>query len=239
MDNLYNRMNQSTFPLTALAVFLCLIVFTYEAQAVVFGDGDFIPAQWQSQTFLTQTSTAAASTLSLVGNPPDARSLVLYSSTGFLQPVGRSMIVELKTSAVVSPASVGGITQVDYTEDHYCECFGGGVLWGPAVEQGGVYYIVPGHAMPNGISNVWMTESLTGLTAADFDQVDVNSSVWSNPNSHPDFSSGGLPVTFGYVRAKAFVAHTESVLDNWSVTVTEGVVANENQSWGTLKSAYR
>ncbi|MBC8423219.1 hypothetical protein H8E07_03770 [bacterium] len=54
--------------------------------------------------------------------------------------------------------------------------------------------------------------TLTGLTATDFAEVDVNSSTWSNPNSHPDFSAAGLPVTFGYVRAKAFTPHTESVL---------------------------
>ena len=81
--------------------------------------------------------------------------------------------------------------------------------------------------------------TLSGLTAIDFAEVDVASGTWSNPNSHPDFSAAGLPVTFGFVRAKAFVAHTNSVLDNWSVSVNETVVDTEHQSWGTLKSLYR
>ena len=239
MEPRYNRLNLRSCNLIVLAVSLSLILITQPAGAVIFTDSEFVPAQWQSQSFLTQTSTASATTAASGGNPAAHRSINLYSSTGFLQPVGRAMLVELKTSAVVSPAAVGGINLVDYSEDHRCTCLGGGVLWGPALEQGGTYYIVPGNATPNSFTLPWETVTLSGLTAIDFAEVDVASGTWSNPNSHPDFSAAGLPVTFGFVRAKAFVAHTNSVLDNWSVSVNETVVDTEHQSWGTLKSLYR
>jgi len=149
------------------------------------------------------------------------------------------MVVELKTSAVVTPGLLGGITRVDYAEDHYCECLGGSVLWGPALEQGGTYYIVAGHVMPNGMNFVWGTEILMGLTETDFVEADVNSATWSNPNSHPDFSAAGSPVTFGFVRAKVFAGWTESTMDNWTVHVNESVVSNEQKSWGSLKASFR
>jgi len=238
MKHCYFLINRKTPGLAALVISLSLFLFSLPAQAIIFGDGDFVPSQWQSQTFLTQTSTAMVATMASGGNPADFRAVDLYSSGGFLQPMGRSMIVDLNTTAVVSPAAVGGITQVNYAEDHYCQCIGGGVLWGPAVEQGGSYYIVPGNAMPNAVSG-WYNESLTGLTGADFELVDVNSNTWSNPAVHTDFSAAGAPVTFGYVRAKAFIANTESGLDNWGVAVNESAVATESQTWGTLKGLYR
>ncbi len=222
-----------------LVLVTTLMAVAMSAQAVTFNDGDFVPSQWQSQTFLTYTSTATPSTVASGGNPDAYRSLYLFSSLGFLQPTGRSMIVETKTSAVVTPASVGGITQVDYNEDHYCMCLGGSVLWGPAVEQGGVYYIVPGNVMPNGMVVNWYNEGLTGLTASDFERVDVNSVTWTDPSQNPDFSAAGGPVTFGFVRAKAFSPYTNTVLDNWSVGVNESAVAVESKAWGAVKSSYR
>jgi len=225
--------------ISLLMVSAGLLLVAQPAVAIIFTDGDFVPSQWQSHIFLTQTSTAAASTVVGGGVPGDHREIVLYSSTGFLQPTGRSMLVELKTSAVVSPATLGGITNVDYVEDHFCSCFGGGVLWGPALEQGGVYYIVPGNATPNSLLLTWETVSLAGLTELDFEEALVTAPGWTDGSSHPDFSAAGGPITFGYVRAKAFVATTSSVLDNWTVSVNETAVGVETQQWGSLKSLYR
>ncbi len=234
-----NIQHRSLLSATILGIMFFIGFSAVPAHAVIFQDGDFDPSQWQTQLFMTYTSTANNSTLSSGGNPASFRSLYMFSSMGFMQPTGRSMVVELKTSAVVSPATLGGITHVDYAEDHYCECFGGGVLWGPALEQNGTYYIVVGNVMPNGINSVWGNEILMGLTENDFVEVDVNSATWSNPNSHPDFSAAGSPVTFGFVRAKAFTGWTESVMDNWLVHVNESVVSNEQQSWGSLKASFR
>jgi len=234
-----NTRHRSFLVPTVLTILYTIGFSTIPAQAVIFQDGDFDPSQWQTHLFMTQTSTANNSTLSSGGNPANFRSLYMFSSTGILQPTGRSMVVELKTSAVVSPNALGGITQVDYAEDHFCECLGGGVLWGPALEQNGTYYIVAGNAMPNGINVVWNDETLLGLTETDFVEVDVNAATWSNPNSHPDFSAAGSPVTFGFVRAKAFVGWTESGMDNWTVHVNETVVSTEQKTWGSLKTMYR
>ncbi len=229
----------STRLTTTLAILFFIGLSALPAHAVIFEDNDFVPAQWQTQLFMTQTSTANNTTQPNGGNPANFRSLYMYSSMGFMQPTGRSMVVELKTSAVVSPAALGGITQVDYAEDHYCECFGGSVLWGPALEQNGTYYIVAGNTMPNGINVVWGNEILTGLTETDFVEVDVNAATWSNPASHPDFSAAGSSVTFGFVRAKAFTGWTESTMDNWTLHVNETVVSTGQKSWGSLKTSYR
>jgi len=113
------------------------------------------------------------------------------------------------------------------------------MMWGPALEQGGQFYIVPGHVMPNSFSLPWQNEAITALTAADFEEVSVTSTTWSNPASHPDFSASGAPITFGYVRAKASVGHTTSFLDNWTVTVVEPAVPTAARSWGAIKSTFR
>lgn len=218
---------------------LGLLLSAQPAAAIVFSDADFNPADWVAQAFLTETSTAAASTQLSGGNPDDHRKIDLYSSSGFQQPTGKSMLVELKISAVVSPVALGGITVVDYQEDHRCTCVGGGVLWGPALEQGGLYYIVPGNSMPNSFTLPWTVEALTGLTATDFEEVVISSPTLTNAASHPDFSATGLPITFGYVRAKAFLATTSSFLDNWSVSINETAVGAETRPWGVVKALYR
>ena len=157
--------------ITILSILFFFGFSAVSAYAIIFQDGDFNTAQWQTQLFMTQTSTANNTTQPSGGNPANFRSLYMYSSMGILQPTGRSMVVELKPSAVVSPTALGGVTTVDYSEDHYCECFGGGVLWGPAIEQGGTYFLVAGNAMPNGINVAWNNVALTGLTENDFVEV--------------------------------------------------------------------
>ncbi|MCP4292969.1 MAG: hypothetical protein GY780_14180 [bacterium] len=218
---------------------LAMILTLGQAQAVIFQDGDFDPSQWQSHMLWTQSSNAINTTQANGGNPASNRSLYLYSSSGFNQPMGRIMVVELKTSAQVTPAVIGGINQIDYSEDYNCSCIGGSVLWGPALEQGGTLYIVPGHLIPSAISVPWTNEVLTGLTAMDFEEVDVNSATFANSSSHPDFSVAGGPVTFGFVRAKSFIAWTDSRLDNWTLQVNETTVSTDEREWDALKSIYR
>lgn len=215
------------------------IGFSSSAQAIVLGDGVFNPANWSGQTFVTGTSTASATTALSGGVPDEYRNIDNTSSGSPLSGWDRSLFVDLNTTAVANPASLGGINLIDYSEDHRCVCIGGGMMWGPALEQGGQFYIVPGNFMPNSFTLPWQNEGLTALTAVDFEEVAVTSTTLSNPASHPDFSASGAPITFGYVRAKAFIGTTTSFLDNWSVAIDEMPVAAEELNWGALKSLYR
>ncbi|PIV82101.1 hypothetical protein COW53_00740 [bacterium CG17_big_fil_post_rev_8_21_14_2_50_64_8] len=223
----------------ALAVLAGSIGFSSSAQALILGDGVFNPANWSGQAFVTGTSTASATTSLSGGVPDEYRDISNTSSGSPLSGWDRSLFVDLNTTAVANPASLGGINLIDYSEDHRCVCIGGGMMWGPALEQGGQFYIVPGNAMPNSFTLPWQNEALTALTAADFEEVSVTSTTWTNPASHPDFSASGAPITFGYVRAKAFIGATESYLDNWSVAIDELPVDVEELNWGTAKSTFR
>jgi len=221
-----------------LLAILGVIGFSQPAQAVIMSDGVFNPANWSGQVFVTGTSTGYATTDLTGGVPNEHRRISSISSGSFLS-WDRSLFIDLNTTAVVNLATLGGITQIDYSEDHRCACIGGGMLWGPALEQGGQFYIVTGNVMPNSHTLPWQYETLSALTAIDFEEVSVTSSTWSNPASHPDFSAGGAPITFGYVRAKAFISATTSLLDNWSVSVNETPVATEDINWGSAKSIFR
>ncbi len=51
------------------------------------------------------------------------------------------MWVGLNTTAVVNLATLGGINQIDYSEDHRCGCIGGGMLWGIAEDKDGAIWV--------------------------------------------------------------------------------------------------
>jgi hypothetical protein len=226
--------------LVLFASITILVALAPSARASLFTDGDFVSINWTGQQFVTGTSTASATTSATGGQPAAYRSVVNVSSGGPLSGWDRSLYVELNNTAIYDPNASGAITQLDYSEDHFCTCLGGGMLWGPAIEQGGTYYIVTGNVIPNGTASfAWANAQLIGLTASDFEEVQVTGSSWSLATSQPDFSSSGAPITFGYVRAKAFVASTSSGLDNWTVSVNESPVATDHANWSTIKGAYK
>jgi len=229
-------------PAQILALILAmsgLLVCAQPAAAIIFTDGDFVPTQWQGQAVNFGNTSASASTLVGGGAPGGFRLISLNSSWQWLQPQRRVMWVDLKTSATVTPGALGGITNVDYVEDQKCSCFIAGILWGPVVEQNGAYYIVTGNAMPNTMDLTWDTFALAGLTATDFEEIQLTGLSWTNPSSHPDFSAAGAPVTFGYGRGMAYDTTIDSSLDNWTVAVNETAVATTTTQWGTLKGLYR
>jgi hypothetical protein len=66
-------------------------------------------------------------------------------------------------------------------------------------------------------SHDWETKSLTGLTAADFIR------VGGSENEHPDFSSNGGPIQFGFTRNNSRTSTLPPVPPNQDMVVDQGV----------------
>src|SRR5678815_2182300 len=78
--------------------------------------------------------------------------------------------------------------------------------------QGGVYYFGADITFP---STAWQSVQLTGLTAGDFSSVSA---------THPDFSTSGGPMQFGFARSNSNnpgnpTIQTHHGIDNWMFTL--------------------
>ena len=125
-------------------------------------------------------------------------------------------------NAVYDPRTNGAIASVSYCEDvKFFQGFGQGQGTGPALRQGGKVYVAPSGV--TGLPANWTTLSRSGLTAASFFQMN-GPGGFTDGGSHPDFSAGGLPITFGFMRANSSVAdayQTSIGIDNWLIAVKD------------------
>jgi hypothetical protein len=221
-----------------VTLFVCLL-FASSAGAVTFSDGNFAAANWSTTVLVaTGTESGSATTVSSGGNCCAHRAIATDSST-FIT-ARRVMVIDLSTSSTVDPSTLGGISSVDHFEDQKCAsadgCTGAGQGWFPALEQSGVLYVAPGQS--TGVQESWVAASRTGLVATDFEEVLVNSSGLTVATSHPDFSSSGGTLTFGYARANTSSTPRTGRIDNWSVVVHGAPVPTTTSSFSTIKARF-
>jgi len=127
-------------------------------------------------------------------------------------------------SATYSPASQGAIYLIDFSED----CIALSVdtsnyvaASNLLIEQGGRRYMAAGNSYCS--SPTWSEmPRRSSLGVTDFVQVD--GPVCGDGDSCPDFSTGGKPLRFGFVRDAAVPARFAAGtivhgIDNWKVTV--------------------
>jgi hypothetical protein len=123
-------------------------------------------------------------------------------------------VFHIRNDAVFDPATEGAITSVAYSEDTFTGIsqIGGGL----ALQQNGILYF---GGYRHDSSTSWVTYIRSSLTAADF-------RTFVSETLHPDFSSSGAPITFGFFRANSVDAGgpygytATGGTDNWQATIT-------------------
>ena len=127
-------------------------------------------------------------------------------------------VLHLRSGAVVNP-NLTPITGMSISIDEIAiqNLFGVGVGVYPAFQQNGKNYLALSNILVNSDFS-WQTLNASGLTAASFTTI-------SDANDHPDFSTTGSLIQFGFVTANnngspPIMASRAAGFDNWSYAVT-------------------
>jgi hypothetical protein len=229
------------------AVMLCtvgLLVASQPAAAVTVSDGTFLDANWNLTQFQGGTGGSVAAGQMLVGGNPGAFRNVTDTLTG--GGVGIVLGASIYTPFTYSPIASGAIASLNYNEDAACTggCFGQGQSTGPALLQGGKFYILGSSSVITGPSAAWAPHPLPGLTALDFGLVNVTANTIVDNTQHPDFSASGAPIQVGFFRANGTGAggggYTLAAgIDNWQITIVSAAPAVVAQvpTLGTMEIA--
>lgn len=187
---------------------------------LVFGDGEFQPADWLilpvTPPAPAQPPTVLTERVDSGGSPGAFRrmSFVLGSNAGVAN------VIYLSTAAAYDPATQGAVKVIDHAED--CGSTPPSDLVGVesslVIEQAGRHYIAVPRADCGAAA--WIVGAGRGsLTATDFERFD--GPACNAGEACPDFSASGAPMRFGYRRI-AFAtpgASVVHVIDNWRATV--------------------
>jgi len=177
-----------------LSLFLAAsIAIVAEARAavigqVIFSDGTYADADW---TIVNQFGLIFAGQVPTGGHPGSYRQVALA--------VGQNIpfVGQLNKTYVYDPSNgpISGITYTIDLETTNAE----GATYVALLSQNGNLYIETMHT-GNASPNTWLTENIV-LDLADFALVRTNTqgnALIVDPNSRPDFSVSGSPITFGY-----------------------------------------
>lgn len=193
--------------------------FTYTDGDFASGWVDIVVVVDDSNIVGTGPATASGSVAleTSRGNPG-----ALRASTHNMVYGDRLLTGGRNTNASYNPQSAGAINILDFSIDliDLQESVTGRTGWLAVVEQGGiVYYSTKGQVFNTA---TWKSFYLQGLTSLDFD-ANPNG---SNPQDkrHPDFTTAGEPITFGYVVTNSLTGTSTTRtakrgVDNWSVTI--------------------
>jgi hypothetical protein len=213
-------------PIQAVVSCICVVCIcslrSYGAP-VTFSDGTFADADWQLVIEpYGGGGTAVASHQSSGGNPGDFR----YITNTVNGPAGSYFFgFHEKTTATYNPQTQGAIDSISYSEDSIMfSGYGEGQATGPALMQDGkIFYglspLPPHYLMSNQSS--WTHQTLTSLQA---DSFYLSGPLWMG-SEHPDFSSLGDPIVFGFFRSNGSAGGGYTIIagiDNWSVNVNPG-----------------
>ncbi len=187
---------------------------------LVFGDGEFQPADWivvpVPPPAPAQPPSVLTERLASGGNPGAFRrmSFVLGSNSGVAN------VIYVFSAATYDPSAQGAVKVIDHAED--CGTSPPSDLVGTesslVIEQAGRHYIAVAQA--NCGAMPWSAGAgRSSLAAADFQHFD--GPACNAGEACPDFSANGAPMRFGYRRIVfatpgASVVH---VIDNWRATV--------------------
>jgi len=233
---------------SVLWVALALLPTCVAAQTVA--DSTFLDANWTGTQFVAGNGGTSTGAQVLVGgNPGPYRNVTNQLNAA---PAGGETIVlstHIYAPFTYDPAVSGAIGSLDYAEDAACTpgCFGLGQSTGPALAQGGNFYILSSSSVTTGPGLAWLPHTLNALTAADFGLVNVTQTTIFDNTQHPDFSASGAPIQFGFFRANDTGVNgggytLAAGIDNWQTTIvaaapaasTVGVPAVGNIGLGTL-----
>lgn len=193
---------------------------------LIFRDETFFDFDWTIRMFTWQNGGSGSATQSAEGgNPGEYRHVVTtHNGSNYPNPATGVVAVNVTDQAVYDPATMGEILSIDYSEDALRIVGSQGV--GVALCQAGECY-AKGVASTGSLTG-WQTVQSGLLTADDF-QLVVNG-VGFDDTMHPDFSSSGAEIQFGFYRSTGCkwgsntgypcgAATQEGGIDNWSVTI--------------------
>ena len=199
-----------------------------DAQTSVVSDNTFLDANWTLTTFVAgNPGSVVAGQSGGIGSPAPSR--VVSDTVGPAPSVSTESVimgVSIYTPFTYNPGASGAIGTINYSEVAACTsgCFGAGQSTGPALLQGGNYYVlIP--SIITGPGSAFANHSANGLTAADFGLVAVTTAgQLADPAVHPNFSASGLPIQFGFLRANGSsnggAGYTlAAAIDNWQISV--------------------
>jgi hypothetical protein len=183
-------------------------------------DTTFANSDWTLTVFPAGTGGAASATQGSNGGN-------FFRTITDTVNLGPSLILDthIYTPFTYNPAVSGPIANINYSEDAFCVsgCFGQGQSTGPALIQGGNLYVFNGFLITGPLTTT-QTLTASGLTAASFAKVAVTPTSYFDNTQHPDFSTAGAPIQFGFLRANSAgvgVAYTlTAAIDNWRITIT-------------------
>jgi len=159
------------------------------ANQVVFSDSIYADADW---TIVNQFGLVSAGQQLMGGNPGTYRQVAL--SVGQNVP----FVGQLNRNFVYNPSVSGEINGITYKIDLETTNAEGATYFA-LLSQNGNLYIETMHT-GNASPNTWLTENIA-LDLADFALVRTNTqgnALIIDPDSRPDFSASGSPITFGY-----------------------------------------
>ncbi|MGI9646012.1 MAG: hypothetical protein ACR2O6_11955 [Ilumatobacteraceae bacterium] len=186
------------------------------ARTVVLAD-DFEGADlWTATVTASTNGSQASAELAGGGNPGGHRRMahVLPGTDDGENNPTQVTVHHIFTGGGWDPATDGPLARINYAEDQieYEPPFEGaaiGALF--LVVQDGTTYSATINENNAYTNTTWQTTRVDGLTPADF-----------SPEPGPDFSAGGAPMTFGYLRANTSRSGgagivTQHGIDNWAV----------------------
>ena len=195
--------------------------------SVTFSDGVFNTSDWQLTIDEGGNGGSVSFSQESTGGNPDEY-LRITDTVNAAPPYSNIAGVFFNINAIYFPRTQGEIVSLEYSEDSVMfQGWGSGQTAGLALRQNGIIYYAhyPGSGMINANRNSWTHYSSMSLNAENFGH-------WYVPN-HPDFSSKGSPIEFGFYRGNSTPSFSYSItagIDNWSVTIQ-----NEQLGAGSLQ----
>ena len=203
---------------TVLSSALAMWALTVQiySQVITFSDGIFANSDWTG-TKIVDTTTGAAATfsatqLTLGGNPDEYRRVTHNYNVGLIVVAHLSLFN-------IDPAACP-IDSIDASYDlrHFNPPAGQAVAFSFLLLQNGTYYR---SSLDNAFNDVWTDFTHNDLTANDFFAINLATGI-AGPG-HPNFSSAGDPIQFGYASHNSSPGSTVNTrtagVDNYSVAV--------------------
>ena len=216
---------------TSLIWSLCLVQVSLASST--FSDGVFDPLDWDLTVVVNDNGggNVPVQQINSGGNPDEFRRVTTFVET--TTAGHRSTIFgfhEFKSS-IYDPSVSGAIASLDFSIDFMnIDVHGNGQGFALAVEQGGdIYFAGVNHTTAAGFMlNTWQSLSTPEIVASDFELVDLSVDNLRDPTIHPDFSSSGSPIVFGFHTRDTIppnvpvgiFAELDVGYDNWSVEIT-------------------
>ena len=212
------RTSSAAGPLSWLILLLAGLATIRASANANFVDATFANSSWTTSK-IADTTAGAAATVSAFQNLSGGNPGAYREVDETCKSPGGMFVAHFLGGAIYSPKSEGPIAAVSFSCD-FIEfnppSAGAQVGFGLLVQQGGTNFIV----FNSSGSTSWITTNQPGLSAAAFFNIDT--ATGKKGNAHPDFSSQGSDIAFGYITVTSSAAGAitnQCGIDNYSVTV--------------------